>query len=114
MTTRIFDAAQTARLTPYASLVDALKEAAADYAQGRIASPERLVVPLNAGGVMLSMPATAPDLAIHKLVNVCPANRTRGLPVAFTTPMSTWYGRNSRMRSSQVSGGSPIDTQTSV
>lgn len=80
MTTRIFDAAQTARLTPYASLVDALKEAAADYAQGRIASPERLVVPLNAGGVMLSMPATAPDLAIHKLVNVCPANRTRGLP----------------------------------
>jgi 1-piperideine-2-carboxylate/1-pyrroline-2-carboxylate reductase [NAD(P)H] len=80
MTTRIFDAAETARLTPYASLVDALKVAATDYAQGRIASPERLVVPLNAGGVMLSMPATAPDLAIHKLVNVCPTNRERSLP----------------------------------
>ncbi|MGF6778416.1 bifunctional Delta(1)-pyrroline-2-carboxylate/Delta(1)-piperideine-2-carboxylate reductase [Paraburkholderia sp. GAS334] len=80
MTTRIFDAAETARLTPYASLVDALKTAASDYAQGRIVSPERLVVPLNAGGVMLSMPATAPDLAIHKLVSVCPANRDRGLP----------------------------------
>lgn len=80
MTTRIFDAAQTARLTPYALLVDALKVAAADYAQGRIASPERLVVPLNAGGVMLSMPATASDLAIHKLVSVCPTNRVRALP----------------------------------
>src|SRR5579864_2844877 len=80
MTTRIFDAAETARLTPYALLVDALKTAATDYAQGRIASPERLVVPLNAGGVMLSMPATAPDLALHKLVNVCPSNRERSLP----------------------------------
>src|SRR5258708_2600068 len=80
MTTRIFDAGQTARLTPYASLVDALKTAVMDYAQGKIASPERLVVPLNAGGVMLSMPAAAPDLAIHKLVNVCPTNRERALP----------------------------------
>jgi 1-piperideine-2-carboxylate/1-pyrroline-2-carboxylate reductase [NAD(P)H] len=26
------------------------------------------------------MPATAPDLGIHKLVNVCPANGPRGLP----------------------------------
>jgi len=43
-------------------------------------SPERLVVPLNAGGIMLSMPATAPDLAIHKLVNVCASNGPRGLP----------------------------------
>src|SRR3546814_17841347 len=29
---------------------------------------------------MLSMPATAPDIAIHKLVNVVPANPQRGLP----------------------------------
>jgi len=80
MTTRIFDAVDTARLTPYAALVEALKTAATDYAAGRIVSPERLVVPLNAGGVMLSMPATAPDLAIHKLVSVCPLNRERALP----------------------------------
>ncbi|HXZ08256.1 MAG TPA: delta(1)-pyrroline-2-carboxylate reductase family protein, partial [Paraburkholderia sp.] len=80
MTTRIFDAVETARLTPYASLLEALKTAATDYAAGRIASPERLVVPLNAGGVMLSMPATAPDLAIHKLVSVCASNRERALP----------------------------------
>jgi 1-piperideine-2-carboxylate/1-pyrroline-2-carboxylate reductase [NAD(P)H] len=78
--TPIFDAAATARLTPYAELVEALKTASVDYVQQRIASPERLVVPLNEGGVMLSMPATAPDLGIHKLVNVCPANGPRGLP----------------------------------
>ncbi|MFC0396900.1 bifunctional Delta(1)-pyrroline-2-carboxylate/Delta(1)-piperideine-2-carboxylate reductase [Paraburkholderia rhizosphaerae] len=76
----IFDAAATARLTPYPALVDALATAVADYAEGRITSPERLVVPLNDDGVLLSMPATARDLAIHKLVNVCPRNRERGLP----------------------------------
>ena len=79
-TTQIFDAAATARLIPYAALVDALKRATIDYAQQRIASPERLVVPLNEGGIMLSMPATAPDLAIHKLVNVCASNGPRKLP----------------------------------
>ena len=79
-TTQIFDAAATARLMPYAALVDALRRASIDYAQERIASPERLVVPLNAGGIMLSMPATAPDLAIHKLVNVCASNGARNLP----------------------------------
>ena len=78
-TTQIFDAAATARLIPYAPLVEALKRASIDYAQQRIVSPERLVVPLNEGGIMLSMPATAPDLAIHKLVNVCASNGPRGL-----------------------------------
>ena len=79
-TTQIFDADATARLIPYTTLVDALKRASIDYAQQRIASPERLVVPLNEGGIMLSMPATAPDLAIHKLVNVCASNGPRGIP----------------------------------
>jgi len=78
--TQMFDAAASARLTPYAALVEALKTASVDYAQQRILSPERLVVPLNEGGIMLSMPATAPDLGIHKLVNVCPSNGPRGLP----------------------------------
>jgi 1-piperideine-2-carboxylate/1-pyrroline-2-carboxylate reductase [NAD(P)H] len=79
-TTQIFDAAATARLMPYRALVDALKRASIDYSQQRIVSPERLVVPLNEGGIMLSMPATAPDLAIHKLVNVCASNGPRNLP----------------------------------
>ncbi|KVK88025.1 delta(1)-pyrroline-2-carboxylate reductase family protein [Burkholderia sp. MSMB1498] len=80
MTTAVFDAVQTARLTPFAELVDALRTAALDAADGRIASPARLVVPLNEGGAMLSMPASASDLAIHKLVTVCPRNRGGDLP----------------------------------
>ncbi|HEY3597809.1 MAG TPA: bifunctional Delta(1)-pyrroline-2-carboxylate/Delta(1)-piperideine-2-carboxylate reductase [Paraburkholderia sp.] len=79
-TTPIYDAAATAQLTPYPALIDALHTAAIDYAQHRIVSPERLVVPLNGGGMLLSMPAAAQDLAIHKLVNVCPRNRERDLP----------------------------------
>lgn len=80
MTTPVFDAAQTARVTPFAELVDALRTAALDADAGCIESPARLVVPLNEGGVMLSMPASAADLAIHKLVTVCPRNRGGDLP----------------------------------
>lgn len=75
-----FDEQQTAALLPYDGLVDYLSVAVAEYSAGKIASPERLVVPLQAKGVMLSMPASAADLAIHKLVNVCPENSAKGLP----------------------------------
>jgi 1-piperideine-2-carboxylate/1-pyrroline-2-carboxylate reductase [NAD(P)H] len=75
-----FDQFDTARLLPYGQLVKTLKATMLDYADGHIASPERLVVPLQDGAVMLSMPATASDLAMHKLVNVCPKNGPRGLP----------------------------------
>lgn len=75
--TERFHAAATETLLPFDLLVGALERAVADYAAGKIASPERLVVPLAAGGVMLSMPASAEDIAIHKLVNVCPSNVTR-------------------------------------
>ena len=75
-----FDDAQTARLLPFDRLVDTLKLTMLDYANGLITSPERMVVPLNDGAVMLSMPAAAADLAMHKLVNVCPKNGALGLP----------------------------------
>lgn len=80
MTMQFFDAEATARLTPFPVLVDALAQACLEAARGEIASPARLVVPLNQGGIMLAMPAAARDLAIHKLVTVCPANRARALP----------------------------------
>lgn len=80
MTMQFFDAEATARLTPFPVLVDALAQACLEAARGEIASPARLVVPLNQGGIMLAMPAAARDLAIHKLVTVCPANRARTLP----------------------------------
>jgi 1-piperideine-2-carboxylate/1-pyrroline-2-carboxylate reductase [NAD(P)H] len=75
-----FDSSQTADLLDYPKLVDTLRTTVADYAAGKIVSPERLVVPIQDGGVMLSMPASAEDLAIHKLVTVCPANNQRDLP----------------------------------
>jgi len=78
-TIQSFDEAQTARLVPYGRLVDTLAATMLDYAAGRIVSPERMVVPIE-GGVMLSMPASAADLAMHKLVNVCAGNGARGLP----------------------------------
>ncbi|WP_254073802.1 bifunctional Delta(1)-pyrroline-2-carboxylate/Delta(1)-piperideine-2-carboxylate reductase [Burkholderia sp. S171] len=78
--THSYDEQQTAALLPYPELVDTLSAAVVEYAAGNIESPERLVVPLQAGGVMLSMPATAADIAIHKLVNVCPGNRAQGMP----------------------------------
>ncbi|SAL58674.1 ornithine cyclodeaminase [Caballeronia peredens] len=74
-----FDEARTARLVPYDRLVDTLAATMLDYAAGRIVSPERMVVPIE-GGVMLSMPASAADLAMHKLVNVCAGNGALGLP----------------------------------
>nr|WP_255635656.1 bifunctional Delta(1)-pyrroline-2-carboxylate/Delta(1)-piperideine-2-carboxylate reductase [Azospirillum sp. 412522] len=73
-------AAETAELLPFAQLCDAIATAARDYADGRIHSPERQVLPLPQNGVLLSMPATAGDIGIHKLVNVCPANGALGLP----------------------------------
>ncbi|SDH09543.1 1-piperideine-2-carboxylate/1-pyrroline-2-carboxylate reductase [NAD(P)H] [Pseudomonas flavescens] len=77
---QFYNARQTAERLPFHELVAALRQAVGEYASGRIISPERMVVPLVEGGIMLSMPATAPDIAIHKLVNVQPANARRGLP----------------------------------
>ncbi|SAL18331.1 bifunctional Delta(1)-pyrroline-2-carboxylate/Delta(1)-piperideine-2-carboxylate reductase [Caballeronia humi] len=79
-TIQSFDEPNTARLLPYDRLVATLEATMLDYADGRIVSPERMVVPLADGAVMLSMPASAADLAMHKLVNVCPRNRALGLP----------------------------------
>ncbi|MDE1948439.1 MAG: delta(1)-pyrroline-2-carboxylate reductase family protein [Burkholderiales bacterium] len=77
---RAFDREQTAALLDFAELVSALAQAAQELEAGAIACPERLVVPMGAGGVLLSMPAAAADIAIHKLVTVQPANRQRQLP----------------------------------
>jgi len=75
-----FDAARTGTLLPIAPLIAAIRQAANDYANGQIASPERMVVPLKEGGIMLSMPAVTDDIAIHKLVNITPRNAQHGLP----------------------------------
>jgi 1-piperideine-2-carboxylate/1-pyrroline-2-carboxylate reductase [NAD(P)H] len=75
------DQARTAAVLDFHELVDAIAQAASEYARGDIVSPERMVVPMGAaGGVLLSMPAVAHDIGIHKLVNVQPANAARQLP----------------------------------
>jgi len=76
----VYHRAQTAALLDFAELVDAIAVAAEELEAGAISSPERLVVPLGGGAVMLSMPAAARDIAIHKLVNVHPGNPAIGLP----------------------------------
>ncbi|WP_291425846.1 bifunctional Delta(1)-pyrroline-2-carboxylate/Delta(1)-piperideine-2-carboxylate reductase [Deinococcus sp.] len=73
------DANQTAQLLPYPVLVAALEQAVLDYASGTIVCPERLVVAMP-GGLLLSMPATAPDVTIHKLLTICGGNPALGLP----------------------------------
>jgi len=78
--TVVYDREQTAALLEFGELVEAIAAAAGELEAGAILSPERLVVPLGQGAVMLSMPAAASDIAIHKLVNVHPGNAGRGLP----------------------------------
>lgn len=78
-TLAVCNQAQTARLLDYPALLDAVRDAMIEYTAGKIASPERLVVPMQQG-VMLSMPAVAADLVAHKLITVVPPNAGRGLP----------------------------------
>jgi 1-piperideine-2-carboxylate/1-pyrroline-2-carboxylate reductase [NAD(P)H] len=76
----VFDAQHTAQLLAFPALVETLRVAVADHAGGAILAPERQVVHFPQGGVMLSMPATAQDIGIHKLVNVVPSNKALKLP----------------------------------
>ena len=81
----VCDASQTAAALDFHQLIAAVTTACAEYERGEILSPERMVVPLGAGGVLLSMPATAGDIGIHKLVSVQPANAARQLPTIHGT-----------------------------
>nr|WP_315205535.1 delta(1)-pyrroline-2-carboxylate reductase family protein [uncultured Albidiferax sp.] len=78
---QILNAEQTARALPYDQLVPAVAQAARELAQQQINAPERLVVPMAEGGVLLAMPAVAHDLSVTKLVTVHPRNGAHGLPV---------------------------------
>ena len=75
---KYFDIQETKKLLPFTKLVSAIEKAAIDYAKGTISSPTRLVTPIESG-VMLAMPASAPDIAMTKLINICPENPSMGL-----------------------------------
>jgi 1-piperideine-2-carboxylate/1-pyrroline-2-carboxylate reductase [NAD(P)H] len=78
--THTLNAAPTAALLPYPQLVRALRTAVAELAGGAILCPARQVEPLRDGALLLSMIATAHDVAVHKLISVVPGNPARGLP----------------------------------
>lgn len=75
----LLDAAATRRHLPMAALCQQVALAATELANGQLHCPERQALPLPAQGTLLSMPASANDIAIHKLVNVCPQNSQLGL-----------------------------------
>ncbi|MGH8253427.1 MAG: delta(1)-pyrroline-2-carboxylate reductase family protein [Steroidobacteraceae bacterium] len=76
----MLSAAETAALLPYAPMVAALRAAALEAAAGKIACPQRQVLPMGEGGALLSMVAVGADIGVHKLVTVVTENRSRALP----------------------------------
>jgi 1-piperideine-2-carboxylate/1-pyrroline-2-carboxylate reductase [NAD(P)H] len=91
------DAAGTRALLPFPALMREIAQAADDMAAGRLCAPARQAVPFPSGAVMLSMPATAADVGIHKLVNVAPGNRAHGLPT-INGMVSVYDGETGRLR----------------
>lgn len=78
---RAYDAAATAALLPYVPLSEEIAATLARKAKGQVAAPERLSLPLPGGGVLLVMPASDGEVAVTKLISVCPGNPARGLPL---------------------------------
>lgn len=76
----VLSADDTARCLPYPELVACIGKAMAEYAAGKIVAPERQVLDYPQGGQMLSMPAVAQDIGVHKLANVMPGNAALGMP----------------------------------
>ncbi|SEQ93914.1 ornithine cyclodeaminase [Faunimonas pinastri] len=77
----IHDAAATARLLDYPSLIETLATVVEEYGRGEIVSPERLVVPTgDRRGLLLSMPCDARDIVAHKLLTIYSGNPASGLP----------------------------------
>ncbi len=76
---------EIARALPMGAAVEAMREAFAAHAEGRVRAPPRTVLRTGADfGATLVMPATLesaePPLLAVKVVSVFPGNRRRGLP----------------------------------
>jgi 1-piperideine-2-carboxylate/1-pyrroline-2-carboxylate reductase [NAD(P)H] len=77
---KVFNKEETRNILNTKLVMEEIKKACLELNDGVISSPERMVVQRPNAGVLLSMPATAPDISSHKLVNVEPSNSQRGLP----------------------------------
>jgi len=76
----VFNAARTAELLDFSDMVHEIKRACMELADGLIQAPTRQALDFAQGGNLLSMPAAAADIGIHKLVTVIPDNPQRNLP----------------------------------
>lgn len=77
---QVFSPEQTAALLPYPQLAAAIGTYLALRRDGEVTVPERIAVPLNEGGVLLTMPATDTRITMTKLVTVHPNNSVHNLP----------------------------------
>lgn len=93
----IHSVSATQALLPWLSLMQSIAQAAHDLKQGGIEAPPRQALPFPQGGVLLSMPATAADIGVHKLVNVVAGNRDRGLPTIHGM-VSVYDGQTGELR----------------
>lgn len=93
----VHSAAATQALLPWPALMQAIAQAARDLQQGGIQAPPRQALPFPQGGVLLSMPATAADVGVHKLVNVVASNRARNLPTIHGM-VSVYDGQTGELR----------------
>lgn len=82
MAIAFYNAQETAQLINFTELTATLKEVVLEYADGTIQSPDRqaLTIPDAREGVLLSMPATAHDVCVHKLISLLPDNPSQGRP----------------------------------
>lgn len=77
---KVFNEQQTADLLPYPELASAIGKYLALRRDGEVTVPERIAVPLQHGGVLLTMPAADERIAMTKLVTVHPENHAHNLP----------------------------------
>lgn len=77
---QLLNPTQTAQALPYSRLVPAIEQAARQLATGEIRAPERQVVPIDASGVLLCMPAIGTDIGVTKLITVHGDNARHRLP----------------------------------
>lgn len=81
---KVLDAEATAAALPWGPLVDAVAQVLRAEAQGRVQSPDRLVLPITPQDRWFVMPAwTAPEaggVAVVKLITYHPGHPARGRP----------------------------------
>lgn len=77
---QLLNASRTAQALPFDKLVPAVAAAATQLAAGAIHAPQRSVMPVGAGGVLLCMPAVGDDIGVTKLITVHGDNARHRLP----------------------------------